>query len=1047
MANTNIIRQLINVLLPTNGKKSIRAQDVRSVLGEIVNAVDDSAIWSNWTADPYDVPNENVKIYTAVSSGTYSNFGGIVVTEQDFSSGIVQIFKTADLWSKKITPISTASVMRVGKFAQSGFFNLSGLYISNGVFNRSPNWWSGSINLNTGGTLEYYLWGTVGANAVSFFNENNIFISGVNFIDSAAVQSGSVVIPANAKFAKVSTQSSHIHESYITYNTSFATTSNVNSFVSSEMNIKASHGYSALQRQKTLAEVDSQTGYTLKKIDVFPVNGFYTTDGSYNSSINWGSITFDVKHTKGMKVRLRSLTGARLISFFTAEGTFISAINAFSTELAFNEIEVEIPNEAVKATASFSRETGAGSTIEYFEKIDPRLDTISANLTDLAVKKATHGYTNGETIKSLAEVEALVNIASLSISDFPNKGFWATSGSYNTSLNWASVEVLVTPGKTISYNLFSSTGARLISYFDISGVFISAINASSTTSYHIGTSVVPAGAYKAVISISKSGGGESSFSYKVKVDASLQEINKTLASGVKGRILAVGKSLIADGVTKFNTVAAALAAWKQSDKIFVYSGVYEEKGLYIPDGLYMKALGFVHLKGYLPVTSTTSQVDTLSVLEWENSGYVDGFFITAQNMRYCVHSDFGNVSSRQKMVNCDLRHYGNSEIYNYRLANGTAVPNSAADVWRAQSAWGCGTMSGSTIELDACTLESPMRAFSVHNNSDFNLTQGYSIITCNNCTIKSSGYDLNGSKLPFEPAVSVQHLGSKTPDVVILNNCIVNGVITLQSSSQDCREFTQSVKGGGNSSHLMQVRHTVGSGKGMAYETTNQNVFVIKLSANSDAAMTISGALVETIFGDYETIKGSIGLNSYIKGRAKHSEIVPAVNAHTGSRNLTFKAGTEEITITLSASYVNNAALIADITAKAVTFTASLWWPGFDWWPEFTNEVSNYVNKGATAILRGRAVKKSGTGVAPMTSSDAASDFFAIALQDIPVGRSGACKFKGYMLRIWADGLWATTLADGDKIKVNANGSLSKSSGEGLVVSRCVSNENIAIGI
>lgn len=57
-------------------------------------------------AIPSDLPANNVFNYNISQAGTYVNFGGIVITTADIASGLVQLRKINDVWTKVITPIS-----------------------------------------------------------------------------------------------------------------------------------------------------------------------------------------------------------------------------------------------------------------------------------------------------------------------------------------------------------------------------------------------------------------------------------------------------------------------------------------------------------------------------------------------------------------------------------------------------------------------------------------------------------------------------------------------------------------------------------------------------------------------------------------------------------------------------------------------------------------------------------------------------------------------------------------------------------------------------
>jgi hypothetical protein len=71
------------------------------------------------SASPTDVPLSNIKTYNVSTAGTYTNFGGIVVTTGDTTSGLVQLTQTGSgsTWSKVITPIA------LGNYALKSYVN------------------------------------------------------------------------------------------------------------------------------------------------------------------------------------------------------------------------------------------------------------------------------------------------------------------------------------------------------------------------------------------------------------------------------------------------------------------------------------------------------------------------------------------------------------------------------------------------------------------------------------------------------------------------------------------------------------------------------------------------------------------------------------------------------------------------------------------------------------------------------------------------------------------------------------------------------------
>lgn len=747
-----------------------------------------------------------------------------------------------------------------------------------------------------------------------------------------------------------------------------------------------------------------------------------------------------------MATTVRLLSDHILSSVRYRAGDLVSIDSTMATQLVAGGV-------ADNAAAAISEAVAEGKAIQY-----PAVDVLtsgktfaikSENYSDILSGRPPANANGGKpftwqvgltTYNSNGDIWSLASDGYVLTTDiaFPQYGFYNNAGVYNPTANWRSAIVPVVEGDEVGYTLQSASTASFVTFLDSNFSRISSIdNANAGGGVFSGTAAVPTGAKYAVFGSAIAGVGVSSnYTY-------------SKSSGAYTPKTIIVSKTITPSAVNFNAIVTALTAWKDGDTILVYEGVYAEKSIVIPNGCHAKAIGSVEIRGELPANSTSATIEATSTVDFKESGTLENFKITARNMRYPVHSDGGtSIDIEQHLINCELVHYGNKEVYDYRVANSSVSPNSPSQVFRAQSAFGCGTMTGAKIYLKSTKLISHGRAFSIHNNSNYNLTRGASLVQLDDCELVSYGIDVDGTVLPFSLSAFVQSLGSNTYDKVIFNNTRINGFIVLQSSSWDWREFTQDISGGGNTDHLMQVRNTGGGGYTMTSQLIAQNSFIVKIVSNTADPITVSGNLTEALLGNYEKLTGSAGLNSYVKARVNADVAYAAVNAYASAKTITFVSGADTKSITLAGGYANAAALVSDLNTKfgAGSFVASLYWSGFDWYPKFTNEIKAVKNNGATAILRGRAVKKSGfSGVAPMTSSDAANLFHGISVQDIPVGAIGDVKYAGYMLRIFVDGLFGTTLADGDLIQVNADGTLSYSAGTGVLVSSCVSNENITI--
>lgn len=270
-----------------------------------------------------------------------------------------------------------------------------------------------------------------------------------------------------------------------------------------------------------------------------------------------------------------------------------------------------------------------------------------------------------------------------------------------------------------------------------------------------------------------------SSNYKVLVSNTDLFVQKTTGTA-KTYIVDKTKTLdVANNI--YPTIAGALAVATGIDTIKIYgseSSPYNEFHLILPDGITIIGIGTPWIKGEQLASETTDNIFNLSTLEAYQSVTLENLLVTCKNARYPIHADFSNGNTIKNIRNCRFIHYGNKEAYDYQVAN---VGNPSA-IMRAMSAWGGGTKAGDRVFIDGCYFESPMRAFSTHNNTNFNLTNGASIVKVTNSKMVSHGIDRDGSNLPFLVPIHIQSLVSNANDQIIFENCDANGYVNFQSA-------------------------------------------------------------------------------------------------------------------------------------------------------------------------------------------------------------------------------------------------------------------------
>ena len=231
-----------------------------------------------------------------------------------------------------------------------------------------------------------------------------------------------------------------------------------------------------------------------------------------------------------------------------------------------------------------------------------------------------------------------------------------------------------------------------------------------------------------------------------------------------------------DGTGNFNSIKQANASITDNSnrKIYnlkIYDGVYEEYDFRLKD--YVNLIGVNRetciIKGYQTPNSSDADITNKSTIDIDKNHILKNLTITAQNLRYPVHSESGGNFKdwTQQVINCHIEHFGNDEAVKWRTDN----PSSGllpSNVWESVTAWGYGSSSGATGIYKDSTFKSPHIAWYVHNNNSF---EKPSIHYIDNCQLLTTGKE-------SRTALCTESLGGATMcDKVYINNSEMNGDI------------------------------------------------------------------------------------------------------------------------------------------------------------------------------------------------------------------------------------------------------------------------------
>lgn len=224
----------------------------------------------------------------------------------------------------------------------------------------------------------------------------------------------------------------------------------------------------------------------------------------------------------------------------------------------------------------------------------------------------------------------------------------------------------------------------------------------------------------------------------------------------------------------FKTIKDALNSFSDSSEsniynIFIDDGTYLEKNLTLP--------GFVNLigtsgnysaciiRGYNEPNSDDNTIARTSTINITSSNTFKNITITAQNMRYPVHSESnGDIKNWTQIVdNCFIEHLGNQEVINYRIENNLDYDN----VWPSCHAWGEGSSSGANLIMENCIIKSVETPFYVHAAPNMEKNYYHKLKNCRLITTDLNSIFIDDTTSPLNN------------NTLIVENCFLNGRIAI----------------------------------------------------------------------------------------------------------------------------------------------------------------------------------------------------------------------------------------------------------------------------
>jgi hypothetical protein len=462
-----------------------------------------------------------------------------------------------------------------------------------------------------------------------------------------------------------------------------------------------------------------------------------------------------------------------------------------------------------------------------------------------------------------------------------------------------------------------------------------------------------------------------------------------------------------DGTGDYTTLKLAIAAVgggttaKKRVLYKVYPGIYTDTNYYIPNFADVLGVGQrdeIWFKGYLAPSSALTTITNTQTFWMNQTSKISNIKVTAQNMRYPIHSDSGasGYEAYQEIDDCWVEHLGNDEAREWQANNG----GNPSAVWGSEHTWGCGTHSRQIIISRRTTWKSATSPFYFHTNKDFAFP---------------NYIELDDSQVictsPTGNALVVQCLGSGTPDRFVVKNSRIDGNLRY-NPSPILSAKAENYRGNFNT----EVETFISGSSPVAWEAVysgTANVLELRSVEASGSKVEVSGDAAEVLFGvTPDAIPGGVGF----AGRIYSSHAITCVNGFQGislanrlgdcsTTNLTLNilfddSVSKVLTLNLDYSAMSNAAIISDLNTKLADAERSFYEinPYANVAPiyQLDREVS-LKNTDSQVIIKGDIVAYDGSRryARKALSTDPRENIVGVALETFAPDYFGRVQFSG----------------------------------------------------
>ena len=445
MANYQLLKADIDAKVYENAYREITGENLNSVLNAMVTTLGAEYQFAGAATIDTNPGTPDAKVfYIANGKGTYTNFGGIEVTEDDI---VVLYWDSA--WHKVSTGIASQEKLSE-LYMGDNLLNIHGYIALTGDLSLSEAYRCSDFILYDGHSNITILDGFSGfsSNLISFYDQTEKFISGINNANNLSLSKDD--IPDGTRYFRISSRLEESETLKLYYSSIIDTLQIIKKEVGGFDN--------RITKNEVKNEVNQNAFDSIAENQSYPLttNGFYDDAGNFaptENAKNTGLIPITARGIIKYYVNLSS--SGLAVAFFDYNKKIILSISVKGIDVGYASGEIDISGQDYDNAVYFAISNYGTDTSFYRGEMNFSPKTIGNRVADL---EQEHSFLKKD-LKILIFGDSITDCAHLTITD--NK-----TSSYSVNPNYQNSYVNK-QGETIHFCMWPYLITRYFLTFDV----------------------------------------------------------------------------------------------------------------------------------------------------------------------------------------------------------------------------------------------------------------------------------------------------------------------------------------------------------------------------------------------------------------------------------------------------------------------------------------------------------------------------------------------------------------------------------------------------